>query len=82
LLSFERVREGANDPPAGFVGIGLDSGEDKSSVVIDSVVDDSPAKKAGLRPGDVLLKVGETEILDGMTLLNLIRFAAQNPARS
>src|SRR5207244_621825 len=76
LLIFERVTDGASEPPAGYVGIGLDLGEQKPEVVINSLVDDSPAKKAGLQAGDVLLKVGDVDVVDGPTFVETIRGTA------
>jgi len=67
-------RETPHDEPArqggGFLGVmaaplnddmreiaGTDSG-----VLINSLTDDSPAAKAGLKPGDVIVRMGETKI--------------------
>ncbi|MDD6215069.1 MAG: trypsin-like peptidase domain-containing protein [Firmicutes bacterium] len=44
-------------PIIGITGTGSDHG-----VVIDSVVDDSPAKKSGLKEGDLILKVDDTPV--------------------
>jgi S1-C subfamily serine protease len=45
----------------GFLGVQLDQGE-MEKAVIDTVVPDGPAEKAGLKAGDVVLKVGDTEV--------------------
>ena len=41
--------------------------------VIDNILPDGPAAKAGLLAGDVVLKVGQTEIVDGQQLRRIIR---------
>ena len=71
----EREREKAEEPEhderrAGFLGIlaaplnddireiaGTDEG-----VLINSLTDDSPAAKAGLRPGDVIVRIGDADV--------------------
>jgi uncharacterized protein (TIGR03067 family) len=64
LLVFERdpaakpdLKEGLNS----FAGVALRYDKDQK-VVVNFVIDGSPAKKAGLRPDDVLLKVGSQEV--------------------
>jgi uncharacterized protein (TIGR03067 family) len=59
LLVFERAAP--DDPPTlrGFVGMALKLHEENKEVVIASLVPDSPAKKADLQDGDVLLKVAD-----------------------
>jgi hypothetical protein len=47
----------------------LDSDE---GVLVESVVDESPADKAGIKEGDILLQVGETKLSDPQTLLKVM----------
>ncbi len=47
---------------------------DYSTVILDEVQADSPAEAAGMRPGDQLVKIGETEITD----FELVTPALQN----
>ena len=41
--------------------------------VIDNILPDGPAAKAGLLAGDVVVKVGQTDIVDGQQLRRIIR---------
>ncbi len=41
-------------------------------VIIAGVLNDGPAAKAGLRPGDILLKINGTEVIDGKHAIKLI----------
>ncbi|PJG83136.1 outer membrane-stress sensor serine endopeptidase DegS [Caviibacterium pharyngocola] len=41
-------------------------------IVITSVMENSPAAKAGIQPGDVILKFGETEAVSPAQMMNLI----------
>ena len=62
------------DAEGGWLGIGIDDltpqlgeyfgVEDGDGVLVTSVVDDSPAAKAGLKAGDVIVKLGDEEIED------------------
>jgi uncharacterized protein (TIGR03067 family) len=62
LLAFERIARDAIGSPAGYVGIALRVNEDPPGVLIQSVLEESPAKKAGLQAGDALLSVGSFEV--------------------
>jgi serine protease Do len=39
-----------------------EEGDDRQQVIVDKVADKSPAANAGLKPGDVLLKVGDRKV--------------------
>ncbi len=44
----------------------------ESAVLVESVVDDSPAAKAGIKAGDLLIKVGGAAIEDGSDLMDAV----------
>jgi hypothetical protein len=46
--------------------------EEAQGVLITKVTDDSPARKSGLKVGDTILKVNETEISDLQSLMNAV----------
>ncbi len=47
-----------------FRGVGIEINSKNGQVVVVSPMDGSPAQKAGVKPGDVILKVGNQEITD------------------
>jgi uncharacterized protein (TIGR03067 family) len=73
LLTFVRDRpeEGdGTDQLPGYVGIaGLNFDEERQEWIIEEVRDASPAKRAGLRQGDVILKVADMEVTDDLDSL-------------
>jgi carboxyl-terminal processing protease len=59
-----------------FTGIGAELGYEDGNIIVVSPIDGSPAKAAGIRPGDYILKVDDTEIKNGdniYEIVNLIR---------
>jgi hypothetical protein len=64
LLTFEKVKADEIGPGTGFVGMALRFDKETNEVVVAEVLDDSPAKKAGLMKDDVLLAVGGTGVTD------------------
>ncbi|MCK7503891.1 MAG: PDZ domain-containing protein [Desulfobacterales bacterium] len=47
--------------------------ESKGGAVVDGVVDDSPAEKAGLKKGDVIVNFGDKTIVDADELMKAVR---------
>ncbi|MCB1552888.1 MAG: Do family serine endopeptidase [Xanthomonadales bacterium] len=73
LLAFGEVRRGSlgvqtqdiDEAMARWLGV-----ESRRGAIITRVETDSPADQAGLRPGDVVLKLGETAVVDAKSLHN------------
>ena len=64
-LATRKEAKNENKTPKGFLGVSDqgDDDEDEAGVEV-SITKNSAAEKAGLRKGDVLLKLNDTEILD------------------
>jgi uncharacterized protein (TIGR03067 family) len=78
LLVFQRVKAGEGDALeglSGFVGLALSFNQDRGEVSVADVIGDSPAKKAGLRKGDVVLKVGGEGVADLQAAVGAVRRA-------
>jgi uncharacterized protein (TIGR03067 family) len=73
VLVFERTKEDAPDNPNGFAGLALGFDKDRKAVVVASVIDGSPAKKAGLLKDDAILKVGGKDITDVLGAVDAVR---------
>jgi uncharacterized protein (TIGR03067 family) len=75
MLNFEHEKAApakATEGLAGFVGIAIRTGENQE-VVVDSPIKGSPAEKAGLKKGDVVLKVGTVAASDLQTTIKAVR---------
>jgi uncharacterized protein (TIGR03067 family) len=67
LMEFRRVKdlkEGDEPPARGFVGIALKTEQDQEGITIFDIVPDSPAKKAGVEPGDILMQLDGVKATD------------------
>jgi uncharacterized protein (TIGR03067 family) len=63
LLTLRRLAEGEADrAEPGFVGLALRLDNERKEVVVQGILEDSPAAKAGLKEGDVLLAIAEAEV--------------------
>ena len=60
-------------PPKGYLGVMPAEESDGQGVTLQEVLKDSPAEKAGLKPGDLVLKIGETKIPQVSDLLKALR---------
>lgn len=55
-----------------FEGIGAELGYEDGAVIIVAPLEGSPAKDAGLRPGDIILKVDDYEIVSSDTVYDVV----------
>jgi len=60
ILKFERAAADEEPAGSGFVGMALRNDTDRNEVVVADVLDDSPAKNAGVQMEDVLITIGGT----------------------
>ena len=75
LLTLERIKAEEAGPGAGFVGVSLRNDPDKKEILVEATLDGSPAAKAGLKKGDVVLAIGGTGISDLKGAVNAVRKA-------
>jgi carboxyl-terminal processing protease len=64
-----------------FGGLGMEVSMEKNAVKIISAFEDSPAARAGLQPGDLITRFGETSV-EGLTLEQAIQQARGEPETS
>src|SRR5262245_49715737 len=71
----------AQEKPAkrSFIGVQIAAGKDKGTLLVMSVMADSPADKAGLKTGDVILKIDGAAPPDFQTGVKII--GALKPGR-
>lgn len=83
LIAGPAPADSSDSPQAGYLGIllqrvegglaeALDLKED-SGVLISQVVDDSPAAQAGLKAGDIVTRIGDTDVHDPTELRSAVR---------
>ena len=64
-----------------FGGLGMEVALEKNAVKVISAFEDSPAARAGLQPGDLITRFGETSV-EGLTLEQAIQQARGEPETS
>jgi len=67
MLSFQKTKDENKEQAAAFkvtLGVMPDYSYSGNGMRVDAVLDDRPAKKAGLLGGDVIVKVGDMDIKD------------------
>ncbi len=64
FLTPEMVKELRNTERGEFKGVGIEIQPEDGHVVVVAPIDGSPAQKAGLQPGDIILKVSGEDISD------------------
>lgn len=75
LLSFKRVKAEDAGAGTGFVGVSLRLDDKRKEVIVNAALEGSPAKKAGLRPDDVLLEVGGAPVAGLRAAVDAVRQA-------
>jgi S1-C subfamily serine protease len=60
-------------PKPSFVGVQIAKGKDESTIVVQIVLNNSPAEKAGLKSGDVLKRINGVKPTDLKTTVAAIR---------
>jgi uncharacterized protein (TIGR03067 family) len=76
LLVFQREKAGTGDGPEGGMGwLGVQIRKADDHIEVADVFDGSPAKKAGLKKDDVVVKVGGAEVSDLQGLVRTIQQA-------
>lgn len=76
LLVFERVKNKREDPTgdaAGFVGLVMRFDNKTKQIIVNDVLAGSPAKKAGLKKDDVILKMAGAAATDLASAVNSVR---------
>jgi uncharacterized protein (TIGR03067 family) len=78
LLVFEREKaapENLAEGATAYAGVQLRADPDTKAVVVDTPIKGSPAEKAGLKKGDVILKVAAIEVTDLEATVKAVRQA-------
>jgi hypothetical protein len=73
-LAFSKTKDESEDAPRFKVTLGVipDYMFDGEGMRIDGVSDDRPASRAGLKTGDVVVKMGEVEVTDMMSYMTAL----------
>ncbi len=69
---FEEIKEGTSGE---FSGLGMEVGMEDGNIKVIAPIDDSPAKRAGIQAGDIIIRINNSPI-QGMSLdaaINLMR---------
>jgi S1-C subfamily serine protease len=74
VLVFRKAAEAGGDGVRGFVGLQI-AAADGGGVVVQETLDGSPAKAAGLKKGDQVLRVGTREVSDIHATVDAVRAA-------
>jgi len=73
-LAFRKTKNESEDVPSFKVGLGVvpDYLFDGKGMRIDGISEDKPAQKAGLQKGDIVIKLGDSTIVDMMSYMRAL----------
>jgi carboxyl-terminal processing protease len=77
FLDEEAFKELQEETDGDYIGIGIIVGEQEGRLIILTAFEDSPAAKAGIRPGDYLQKIDDTSTA-GMTVDDVVKLLRGN----
>ncbi len=77
-MSEQEYQEMLDDSAGEFAGIGAELSRDDNHPVVISPIDDTPAARAGIQPGDIILRI-DGQVTDGMSLKDVVG-ALRGPA--
>lgn len=76
--SFKELREGTSGE---FGGLGIEVGQENGYVKVIAPIDDTPAKKAGIKSGDLIIRLGDKSIKD-MSLNDAVKLMRGKPGEA
>ncbi len=79
-LSEHEYQDMLDDSAGEFAGIGAELTREQDHPVVLSPIDDTPASRAGIHPGDVILRING-QVTEGMSLKDVVD-ALRGPADS
>ncbi len=71
-MSPELFNEMQTDTSGEFGGLGIEIGMEAGVVKVISPIDDTPAEKAGIKPGDYIVKIGNEQV-QGKSLMEAVK---------
>jgi len=73
-LAFRKTKNESEETPRFKVGLGVvpDYLYDGEGMRVDGVSEDKPAQKAGLQKGDIVVKLGDSSIVDMMSYMRAL----------
>ena len=76
--AYEELQEGTSGE---FGGLGLEVGMEDGFVKVISPIDDTPAQRAGIQPGDLIIRLNDTPV-KGMSLNDAVNIMRGKPGTS
>jgi len=76
--SFKELREGTSGE---FGGLGIEVGQENGFVKVIAPIDDTPAKKAGIKSGDLIIRLNDKSI-KGMSLSKAVKLMRGKPGEA
>lgn len=73
--SFKELREGTSGE---FGGLGIEVGQENGFIKVIAPIDDTPAKKAGIKSGDLIIRLDDKSV-KGMTLSEAVKLMRGKP---
>ena len=76
--SFKELREGTSGE---FGGLGIEVGEENGFIKVIAPIDDTPAKKAGIKSGDLIIRLDDKSV-KGMSLGDAVKLMRGKPGEA